>query len=83
MSKKPFYRVRYASYRKISNKACVIHCDDGTESILPLSRIIHQDNAVLIPSWLINKQREQGVFLPIGDRPVFHSGRDFARYYHE
>ena len=83
MSKKPFYRVRYASYRKITDKACVIHCHDGSESILPLSQIIPEYDAVLVPSWLITKQREQGVFLPISDRPVFHSGRDFARYYYE
>ena len=60
MKKKPFNRVRYASYKKISEKACVVHCYDGSESILPLSQIIHEDDSLLVPAWLINKKWEEG-----------------------
>ena len=55
MKKKPFNRVRYASYRQISDKACVVHCYDGSKSILPLSQIIHESDAILVPNWITGR----------------------------
>jgi len=71
MKKKPFNRVRYASYRQISDKACVVHCYDGSKSVLPLSQIIHEYDAVLVPNWLINKKWEEGVKLQHNSKLVW------------
>jgi len=58
--KKPYQRVRYRDFYRVSPKAAKVICFDGSEDVLPLSQIIEEiSDSVLVPVWLAEQKQLQ------------------------
>jgi len=59
MKKKPYYRVKYAELKSISDKAWIVRCYDGSQDMLPKSQCLQSIDSLLVPAWLAEKKSIQ------------------------
>ena len=59
MKKQPYYRVKYAELKSISEKAWIVRCYDGSQDMLPKSQCLQSLDSLLVPVWLAQKKTIQ------------------------
>ena len=59
MKKQPYFRVKYAELKSISEKAWIVRCHDGSQDMLPKSQCLESLDSLLVPAWLAEKKAIQ------------------------
>lgn len=67
MKKKPYYRVKYAELKSISEKAWIVRCYDGSQDMLPKSQCLESLDSLLVPAWLAEKKQYSIAIKKCGD----------------